>query len=368
MRKCFFLALLAVFLACLPGNILAQDNSPLVVDQPRLSKMVFTNWEPIEVIFTVRYLDGYEPDYERIKNLSFSPFELDPETKENPRIIREQKYKAENYFDVVYSLRLIGEKKGEIVLPAQKFFYLKLEPGKPREELEVKEFETKEIKLRYNKVITSEANDIIDRIDFGDFRWQAWFWRGLALGGFALSTLFCWAVAFRYHPVRKSKKESSSVIPGDHSSSAEPVLITAKESKKKLVEALNALEVSGEEFENLKQDSAKRRQKEADLCNALRMFLLSHVSILASADTTREMFIKISSLKRGFSKDYYFGLANLLRLCEKELYEETGFLWKSESWLKDEISSLKKEIRNLNWPAIWWKEFQYRCYSWRNSR
>lgn len=355
MRKCFYLALLAIFLAYLPSDLSAQEPSPLVVDQPRLSKTVFINWEPIEVIFTVRYMDGYEPDENRIKNLSFSPFELDLEVDENPRIVRRQKYRQENYFDVVYSLRLIGEKKGEVVLPAQKFAYVKLETGKPREEWEVKEFETKAIKLRYDNVLTSEADDIIDRIDFGDFGWRVWFWKGLALAGFVFSVLVCWAVAIRYQPVWKNKKESpDSSLPSG--SPLEPIL-TAKEAREKLLKTLAGLEVAGEEFENLRRNPAKRHEMEAVLCNVLREFLLSHLSILNSSDTVREMAIKIIKLKPTFSQLTFLFLANRMASYEKSLYSGSEAIFWS---LRGDIVSLKQSVRNLRRPLIWWKELVYK--------
>ncbi|MDP3731144.1 MAG: hypothetical protein Q8R34_01470 [bacterium] len=366
MRRCFYLALLAVFLACLPRAGLAQEPSPMIVDQPRLSKTVFTNWDPIEVIFTVRYLDGYEPDMERIKSLSFPPFELDSEVKENPKIVRKQKYREENYFDIVYSLRMIAEKKGEVVLPAQKFYYIKLEPGKPREELEVKEFETKEVQLRYDHVLTSKADDIIDRIDFGDFGWQAWFWKGLALAGFILSALLCWVIALRYHPVLKNKKESLAESSENVGPVSSEQVLTSKEARKSLLKALDALEIDEEEFKSLiKIDSPKRRQKEADLCNALRTFLLSHVDILTNADTAKEMLLKISSLDRSFRNDSYFYFASRLGVYEKGLYKaEPLYFWKYLEYLEYEVSYSRQELMYLNWPVIWWKEFAYR---WRSS-
>ncbi len=357
MRKCFYLALLAVFLACLPRGLLAQEPSPMVVDPPRLSKTVFTNWEPVEVIFTVRYLDGYEPDYEQLKNLSFAPFELEEQNGDNPKIVRRQKYKAENYFDAVYSLRLIGEKKGEVVLPAQKFFYIKLEPGKSREELEVKEFETEAIKLRYDSVLTAGADDIIDRIDFGDFSYQVYFWKGLALGGFLLSMTVCWWVIFRYQPKRKTQKESSGDSQSADLSGVEPLRLSPKEAEEKLIEVLAGLEVSEAEFDNLKRDQIKRHEVEANLCNVLRTFLLAHLSVLSSSDTAREMVLKIAKLKPNFRQATFLSLANRLVGYEKSLYSGREAIFWS---LRGEFVFLRQSVRNLKRPLIWWKELGYK--------
>ena len=201
-------------------------------------------------------------------------------------------------------------------------------------------------------MLTSEADDIIDRLDFGDFSRQAFWWKGAALGGFFLSTLVVWLLVFRYQPKKKVSEESLAKLKSNVPTASEAGVLTPKEARKELFKVLSNLELSGEEFENPGVDSPKRKKLETDLYNAWRRFILSHVSVVSCADTTQEMVTKIINLKSSFVTDLYLSFVHRLSIFEKKLYEGMPF-WNSHTRLADEAAYFKSEIKGLNWPRIW---------------
>src|SRR3989338_7436682 len=88
----------------------ARVENPVIVDQPLVLITVFTNWQEIQLTYTIRWLDGYEPLFDEAKpeNMSFGEFELDPIRGHKLERRNRRKYKKENYEDLVYYLRYIN--------------------------------------------------------------------------------------------------------------------------------------------------------------------------------------------------------------------------------------------------------------------
>ncbi len=148
---------------------------PLIVEGPRQSKTAFTNQEPIELTYTVRWMDGYEPMRDLLKPhaMDFGALELDPEFADKLDIRNERKFEKENYFDITYHLRYMSEKKEEMVVPGQKFAYRDLLSSGSA----VHYFSTQEFKLAYGTVLTSDAEDIKEEIDLGSYQKAAMLWK-----------------------------------------------------------------------------------------------------------------------------------------------------------------------------------------------
>src|SRR3989344_6628559 len=78
--KHWMLTLIVLILS--PPDLFGQQDvlSPFRVEGPRISRTAFTNWDKIELVYTLGYYDGYEPMYEDLRpdNMHFSPLEMDP--------------------------------------------------------------------------------------------------------------------------------------------------------------------------------------------------------------------------------------------------------------------------------------------------
>ena len=167
-----FLAL-AIFA---PARLSGQEVFvPLRVEGPRISRTAFTNWESIELAYTVGWMDGYEPILAELKPeaMSFGILELDPAWAEETDIKNERKFEKENYFDITYHLRYMGEKKGEVVVAGPKFAYRDLLASNST----VQYFPTQEFKLVYDTVLTSDAEDIKEEFDLGSYQTAAMLWK-----------------------------------------------------------------------------------------------------------------------------------------------------------------------------------------------
>ena len=177
----WLLAILAILSPACAGKSRPSSQdclSCLIVEGPRISRTAFTNWEKIELAYTVRWLDGYEPVLNdlRPQAMSFGVLELDPEFAEESDIRNERKFGDENFFDIVYHLRYMGEKKGELIIPGPKFPYRRIQSG----DSQIKYFATREFTLAYNTVLTKDADDIKEEFDLGSYQKTAMLWRGFA--------------------------------------------------------------------------------------------------------------------------------------------------------------------------------------------
>src|SRR3989338_772061 len=105
-KRQIFMLLIAIWLAIIIPAM-GQEEMPVIVDPPRVSMTVFTNWQEIKLTYTIRWLDGYELLYEMSEpeNMSFGEFELDPIKGHELERQNRRRYKKENYEDLVYYLR-----------------------------------------------------------------------------------------------------------------------------------------------------------------------------------------------------------------------------------------------------------------------
>lgn len=210
-----FLAVWAILSsACVGKNRRADQDclNCLIVEGPRISRTAFTNWEKIELAYTVRWLDGYEPVLNDLmpQAMSFGALELDPEFAEKLDIRNERKFEEENFFDIVHHLRYMGEKKGELIIPGPRFSYKRVQS----EDAQVQYFPTPEFVLAYGTVLTSDADDIKEEFDLGSYQRTAMLWWGFAgiiilggiIGSFAL-------VFFRPVPAPLAENVAGASIP-----------------------------------------------------------------------------------------------------------------------------------------------------------
>ena len=299
MRKVFSLALLSVFLACLPNNLSAQDEFPVVVISAQSEVTVFTNYQMIRLTYTVGYLDGYLVRFEEAEPANMS-FGLAIDQEKGARLIRlnKRRYKNENYEDLVYYLRHIGEKKGEITIPEQVFRYIKEEPGRLLEGQIVREIKSPEMVIRYGSVLTEKADDIMDVIDFGSFQKQEKIWKGLSIGWMVLTVLgiaLIW-----YWPVLKQKTDVRTLRTAEESADT---LITERQ--------LVPEEVLGQFIDQLQEKklvlgglisidsdlgAVIDHEERAKLANGLKNLLRTYDLAILDSDTPAEIELKIMGI------------------------------------------------------------------------
>lgn len=312
-------SLLFLIMLSLMGSVetlSAQEAFPVLVMSARSSVTVFTNWQLIELTYTIGYLDGYALLYDGPRGISPQSMsfglELDPDL--GVKLIRrhQRRYKNENYVDLVYYVRHIGEQKGDIVIPEQIFYYYKEEPGQPREGQEVYETKSLPIRLRYDSVLTKDANDIMDRIDFGSFERQEQLWKRLALG-LILTMLFALFWLFR-KPVLV------------HGPSRSMLQLTDRRSPERLVEepllSQEALRVFTQTVKESQHDPAEDRVVQARLANGLRELLAAFVPDILPSDTPEEIRKKILNPSSGIGLESpsLLWLANMLIALDGVLY------------------------------------------------
>lgn len=164
-----------------PVHLFGQEVFlPFMVEGPRISKTAFTNLERIELTYTVRWMDGYEPIMAELKpqamvNMgNFGILVLDPAWAEKADIKNERKFEKENFFDITYHLRYMGEKKGEIPIAGTKFPYREVVKSG---DSQVLYFPTSGFLLAYGTVLTSDAEDIKEEFDLGSYQTKAALWK-----------------------------------------------------------------------------------------------------------------------------------------------------------------------------------------------
>ncbi len=355
MRKRFCLALLAVFLAYLPERVLAQDEYPVIVSAPQVSVSVFTNWQLIKLTYTIGYLDGYQPNFEeaRPENMSFG-LEIDQEKGSQLLRLNKRRYKNENYEDLVYYVRHIGEKKGEITIPEQIFRYIKEEPGQSAEGQLVHEAKAPATVLRYDSVLTKEANDIMDVIDFGSFQKQEKIWRVAYLGLVVLSGLVIFFIFYRPAVARKMtvrpKNTSGKVLESNPEKLSALLLpkqalqkfIQDFQSRQTLVVSLPA--ISTEIRPTLDQEERAR------LANGLKELLGIYIPTILDSDTPEEISLKIKDVP----DDHRY--KNPLVALGKQLVYLDGLFYgqKAVQNLSADLRDALLACRDLARADAWW--------------
>ncbi len=164
---------LAVFA---PVLLFGQDVFvSFMVEGPRISRTAFTNWEKIELAYTVRYLDGCEPVFDNLKPqlMNFGKLELDSEFAEKNDIRNKRRFENENFFDIVYHLRYMAEKKGELDILGPKFPYRQTKPGNT----EIEYFPSQNFTLVYNTVLPKGADYVKEELDLGSYQKKAIGWK-----------------------------------------------------------------------------------------------------------------------------------------------------------------------------------------------
>ncbi|GEM_PF-4309690 len=299
----------------LSPQIYGQEQlSPFEAGSPRIFRTAFTNWDRIDLIYTLRWADGYEPIYEDIKpdNMNFSPLELDegfetgkPELSNRREYTREFK---EHYVDVTYHLRYAGEKKGEITISPQIFRYRKIQAGKA--DFETLSFKTEKFTLKYDTTLTPDASDIKDMINFGSFSGLALLWHGGAVGTFLVLSLLAAFLIFRRPllvvDISDPKKKSAGPrnMPVDH-------LRELKKASQKLAKICSGKDLkSGDFYEGV-----------VNLNSALRSVLQLYVPGVTWASTSPEIERSISAISFPWLKYRLMELKSVMDDCQNYLYK-----------------------------------------------
>lgn len=332
-------------------SLLAQEEIPFFVDPPKPSTTVCTDWQEVDLIYTLHWLDGYRPQYESVKpeNMSFSPFELDPLRGYKLEKQNKRKYKKENYIDLVYHIRCMAEKKGEIPIPEQIFKYVKEGPGGFIENSEEKDFKTPGIMLRYDSVLTKDADDIIDTIDFGSFKKQEHIWKGLSAIPVVLFVVISF-ILFRKHTILVSAKAKKLMAKktGQNRTDYQERLIP-KEALKVFQKNLNKLLIKT----LLIPSPDPPLELLAQLHEELHQLLASYVPEILDSDTPRQIESKIMNMEPGDLRDNLHVLNDCLIGYDNLLYDKGPVTFTSLSqWIiefKESVYFLKRrgKIRKL---------------------
>ena len=302
-------------------SLLAQEEMPVIVDQPQTAETVFTNWKPIELIYTVRWLDGYEIlwDNAEPENMSFGQFQLDPVRGYKLEKRNQRKYKEENYVDLVYHLRHVGEKKGDAPIPEQIFYYVKTEPGKSLANLERREVKVAGRLLRYDSTLPKDATDIMDQIDFGSYKQEGYLWKGLAVGLVMIYGATLYFVFRKPSAIAARKlKQLQTKITDRESGDSEERLIP-KEALKVFDNQLASLQVA------LTSNSVGIRQASATTYNEIHRLLLSLEPEFSSSDSISEMRAKLGRLPKNRFRQLLVDFLNRMEIYDRNLYGHVDY-------------------------------------------
>ncbi len=358
MRKSVALLFLSLSFAGLELAVNAQEEYPVIVRAPSVSVTVFTNWQRIKLTYTVGYMDGYQvlldgPQGVQPESMSFG-LELDPEKGTKLEVTNRRKFKDENYFDLVYYLRYIDEKKGDLIIPEQAFRYVKEEPGKPLEGREVYTFKSPPTILRYDSVLTKGADDIIDTIDFGSFQKEERFWKNTVAIQIAF-TLWLLFLLFRqpakFRAVGLKSKDGKAVDESDDQ--AEQRLMPR--------EALKLFMLKLQE---------KKGLNHAKLANGLKQLLIAYVPEILNSDTPKEIQAKILAMEYVREKTALYKLMNELVYLNSALYQQTSF----PTSLIEEVQTLRNLSVELKASGSLWRRMIFRLKQvrlpslWRKKR
>ncbi len=357
MRKIFSLALLSVFLAYLPFNLFGQDELPVIVNLPQVSVTVFTNYQLIKLTYTIGYLDGYQPRFEEAEPANMS-FGLAIDQEKGSRLIRlnKRRYKNENYEDLVYYLRHIGEKKEEITIPEQTFRYIKEEPGRPLEGQVVHEVKAPETIVRYDSVLTEKADDIIDVIDFGSFQREEKIWKGLSVslmffGVLAAALVWYWPAIKRRSswPIQKTAEQSAGAA----------IIKEQLTSQEMLQQFIYQLQERKTIWEKLAFVSPEIRQvvdheERARLANGLKKLLQAYDPAILDSDTPAEIELKTTAIIP-YDDDRQ---NSLIALASQLVYHDAVLFGKKPAQKRDLTADLRDVLLacdDLRRADSWWQ-------------
>lgn len=316
--------ILAIFA---PARLSGQEVFvPLMVEGPRISRTAFTNWELIELTYTVRWMDGYQPMRDQIEpqDMNFGILELDPEFAEKADIKNERKFEKENYFDITYHLRYMGEKKGEIVVPGQKFAYRDLMAS----ESAVQYFPTQEFKLAYRTVLTSDAEEIKEEFDLGSYQTKAMFWK-VSAGITVLFGIIGSFVLVFFKPVPAPL--STSVAGASASQTADKAIDLAKV-------------VSG-----LESDIATGNV--GAVCNGLSDVIRAYAPGIRAGMTSKDMTTPILSIPNEWERGLLIRVHEALREIEHDLFVGGDDV---NGKIKHHMTHLAATVRELRPWSVYW--------------
>lgn len=353
-RKLFEGLILAIALAATPPTTFGQEVSPFIVEGPAISRTSFTNWERIELTYTVRYLNGYKPALESMKtgSMNFGVLEPDPAFGDELEVRNQRSLGEEHYFDIVYHLRYIAEKKDEIIIPGQKFPYLQLSAGKNEAELIAKYFVTAEFKLAYRTVLTSDADDIKDQIDFGSFTASAWHWK-LSAGIVLVGGLFLAAVLVFRKPVLVMAEEGAAS--GEDVTS--PVAATDPLELLRLLEEKVAK--AKEQIRGENPDWAGIRSALGAICDDLRAILLVMVPGVSSGTINGDVAVAAAKMQPIWIGQHLFSLTTTLKELEKFLYQSDNPSAGNDSGVSIFLDSAMEAAHDLRPWKIYWHQFWF---------
>lgn len=371
MKRKIRLLLLPLYLASLP-IMLAQEESAVIVDPPRISKTVVTNWVLLEVRYTVRYMDGYEPrwDLAEPQSLSFGVWELDPELgnklikenerqKENKNKKQDQNSKPEieHYVDLVYYLRHIGPNKGEIEIPEQVFSYVEPGPKGQYAGREVKQVKVPGIKQNYVSTLTKDADDIKDVMDFGSFKKQERAWKISAVAGFLASVAILWLLIFRKPVVSRSERKKLKAGRVSPVMAENQIILKPNVARRLLAKQIMSWSA------NLALDKTNPEKVKKELCNLLRdQFLPAYVPEMLDSDTPREIRQKIDKIPSSRVRGLLTIVSNHLEYHDDALYKQSGW-----GGVGTDLQALLKTVKSLRPERIFWFNIKARAKKLKTS-
>lgn len=321
MRGSRVVALAAILLV--PARIaLAQEEMPVVVDKPVVEITSFTNWQEIKVTYTIGWFDGYEVVFgnSHPERMNFGDFEINPIRGREFIKINERKVGQANYADLVYYLRHISPKMKPLEprkIPEQVFYFrcLSCEPGKPIDQLPLEEIKSPPLVLNYVTVLTPDADDIKDRIDFGSFSREAMWLKWAAILFFATLSGLSAYLLFR--------KPSEAVLTEDQSMAADRGLESSVVRRLDRAAALaKFLKISLAVKTKLAERQVNRQRLLADFSNELQGLILSFMPSARDSDTANELVTKSATLKPPRLARLVSYLASYLAVCDQALDED----------------------------------------------
>ena len=292
------------------ADVRAQEIMPIRVEGPRLSRSVFTNWDAIEVVFTLGYLDGYEPLLGQMKpyDMGFDPLVPDPLVGDVLEIRNQRQYQKERYVDVVYHLRYIGPKKEELKIPPQTFLFRSVD-FKENVAQEALKAISPVFVLRYDSVLTEDMTDIKDEMDFGSFKQYEQYWK---FGSLSVSfvLMFGMGVLIFRRPVLVVATRDEGEIVGHtnvrgRTMSPREVLLSASRELERAVS---------------QRDASATRTALQSVCDAGYAVLRAYVPQGSRAMTVGEMGSSIERIEMPWLRTRLQNLARRVQQCEDMSY------------------------------------------------
>lgn len=349
MRGLRIVAMAAILLV--PAQLaLAQEEMPVIVNKPVVEITTFTNWQEIKITYTIGWHDGYDIvfDNSHPERMNFGDFEIDPIRGRRFIQINERKVGQANYTDLVYYLRHISPKMKPIEprkIPEQVFYFRcpSCEPGKPADQLPLEEIKSSAIILNYVTVLTPDAGDIKDRIDFGSFSQQAVWLKGMGIFIFVAFSCLAIYILFR-RPTGVASVPDQSFAPDQ-----KPEAVIYRPERAMALSKF--LRVSKSIKDELAKPQTDHKKALADFSNELQSLILSFVPSAQDSDVTSDILTKLSKLRPSRLANIVYYLTGHLDLCDKAL-DSDGYI-NLERTIEDTgklAGRLKR--RHLFWYAV----------------